>query len=278
MTGSLHWLDAQGVEVAIRTWGQPSAPLVVAWHGFARTSIDFATLAESLSQRYFVVAPDTPGRGLSQWLPAQRYGFDTYCTLAEVILDTYGKNRPTHWIGTSMGGIIGLLLAERHPSVLQRLVLNDIGPEVPQAALDRIRSYTGVLPEFQTLQEAEAYFREVYTPFGPLTDTEWARLVSHSLRRTDGGLWTPHYDPAINRQFGTPPRDSALAWERFAEIPTPILVIRGETSDLLTPEITARMCQVGTDVHHYTVPGAGHAPYLNRPQDAHAILRFFGSS
>lgn len=250
---------------------------MIAWHGFARNSIDFTTVAETLSQSYFVIAPDTPGRGLSGWLPADQYGFERYCVLAEELLETYTDGFPVHWIGTSMGGIIGLLLAERYPSAIHRLVLNDIGPEVPQTALDRIRSYTGVLPTFQTLADAEAYFRNVYRSFGRLTETEWKRLTLHSVRHTDEGLWTPHYDPAINQQFGVPPRDSGLAWERFAAIPSPILVIRGESSDVLTPEIMRRMCEVGADVRSYEVPDAGHAPYLNTPHDAETILAFFGA-
>jgi pimeloyl-ACP methyl ester carboxylesterase len=265
------------MECAVRTWGHSGLKPLIAWHGFARNSLDFNTLAESLCATYFVIAPDTPGRGLSAWLSPELYRFETYTDLAQLMIEHFAAPKPVDWIGTSMGGIIGMLVAEQRPELIRSLVLNDIGPEVPQSAIDRIASYTGILPIFPSLQEAEAHFRAVYVPFGTLTDNEWAQLTLSSVRRTADGLWTPHYDPNINKHFGVLPRDSALAWARFEAMSCPTLVIRGETSDLLTDAIAERMRLSRNNVQRVDFKNAGHAPYLNTTSQIRAIKQFLAS-
>lgn len=273
MTPRIHQLDVNGIEIAVRSWGNPSAPTVVAWHGFARTGLDFATLADVLANDFFVVAPDTPGRGLSAWLPPGDYRFETYTEIARELIAKFSDGT-VNWVGTSMGGIIGMLLAESEPDCIGRLVLNDIGPEVPQAALDRIASYTGILPIFPALSDALDHFQRVYAPFGPLSDQEWDAFLTSSLRRTDNGVWTPHYDPTINQHFGEPPRDADHAWERFAEIPCPILLLRGACSDILTDAIASQMTVTGKNVQRIDFPDIGHAPFLNTSRQIEPIRKF----
>lgn len=239
--------------------------------------MDFNTLASTLGATCYVIAPDTPGRGLSAWLAPELYCFDTYTELAELIIDHFAQARPVDWIGTSMGGIIGMLVAEQRPALIRSLVLNDIGPEVPQSALDRIASYTGILPIFTSLQDAEAHFRAVYVPFGALTDQEWLQLTTSSIRRTPDGYWTPHYDPNINQHFGIPPRESSLAWARFEALTCRTLVIRGELSDLLTDAIAERMTLSRNQVQRVDFQGTGHAPYLNTPSQIGVIDRFLAA-
>lgn len=255
--------------------GRSDLDPVICWHGFARTGTDFYALAQALSDRFFVICPDTPGRGLSQWLEPANYQFATYQRLALALMDRVSKGRPVAWVGTSMGGALGMMLAA-HPLArgrIQRLVLNDIGPEVPLDAIERIRSYTGAIPVFSSYSEARAHFETVYSPFGELSETEWQRLLLFSLRRrSDGGL-TVHYDPAILSHFGEP-QNPTLAWTLFRSIGAPMLVIQGTDSDILTDRIATRMVEVGRNVQLVRVPNVGHAPFLNTTAQIAAISSF----
>ncbi|MEI2735641.1 MAG: alpha/beta hydrolase [Rhodoblastus sp.] len=184
-------------EIHYMEWGAAGKPKLVLWHGLARTGRDFDDLAEALCERWRIVAPDTIGRGLSQWSPKPReeYCLDFYAKLATAFVDAIGW-QDFDWVGTSMGGAIALRagagpLAGR----IKRLVLNDIGPELNPQAIERIRSYAGKPPRFERVSELEAYFRQVYLPYGYLTDAQWRRLTETSTRRLPDGGVTTHYDP-----------------------------------------------------------------------------------
>lgn len=259
----------------MRVFGDPEAPPVVCWHGFARTGTDFCALASTLSSDFFCICPDTPGRGKSSWLPADRYGFNTYHAIAQDLIAEFARGRKVHWVGTSMGGVIGMMLAA-HPKtrhLIDRLVLNDIGPEVPLEAIERIREYTSEPQAFASYAEAEAYLRTIYAPFGTLSEAEWQILLLHSLRRDSAGRLVQHYDPAILERFGEP-QNRSLAWTMFASITAPMLVIRGTDSDILTADIADRMVQSALRVERLDVPGVGHAPFLNSAEQIHEIQHF----
>lgn len=268
-------------EIHVTEWGDPANPAVVMWHGLARTGRDFDELAQALSDRFFVLCPDTIGRGLSSWSadPEREYALEYYSGIAADLLDRYGLDR-VGWIGTSMGGLIGMRmasgpLAER----LHWLVINDIGPELPQPAIDRILAYAGSAPEFATLTEAEHWLRRAYTPFGPAPDAFWQRMARTSVRRRGSGSFTLHYDPRITVQFTASPNE-LTSWNRFARIALPLHLIAGATSDLLTPEIIARMQAHQPDMGVSLFDGIGHAPSLSRPEDAQRlseILRGLGA-
>ncbi|WP_237708096.1 alpha/beta fold hydrolase [Oceanicola sp. S124] len=182
------------------------------------------------------------------------------------MLDRYGIDK-TAWLGTSMGGLIGMRMASGPLAArLSALVINDIGPEIPQEAIDRILSYAGTSPEFRTVTEAEVWFRSAYLPFGPAADRFWRRMARSSVRRRDNGMFTLHYDPRITIQF-TASAEELTTWDRWERISLPVHVIRGAQSDLLTAEIAERMRQSGPRPQVTEMADCGHAPSLSRPED-----------
>ena len=274
-----RYLTCEGREIHFMEWGAQHTDTVIAWHGLARTGRDMDELAEHLSSRYRVICPDTIGRGLSQWSPQpeQEYNLAFYSRLAVALVDQLGLQR-FHWVGTSMGGAIGLVCAAGPlKGRITRLVLNDIGPKLADAAIQRIRSYAGSPPAFDTVSELEAYFRTVYKPYGWLSDAQWRRLTETSTRRLPDGRVTPHYDPAMVLQFVHHPTDYER-WDDYERIDVPVLCLRGETSDLLLADTADAMRERGPRALVVTVSGCGHAPALNVPDQLDLVTRFLAGS
>jgi pimeloyl-ACP methyl ester carboxylesterase len=272
-----NYLVCEGREIHYMEWGGERADdeTVVAWHGLARTGRDMDHLAVHLASRYRVICPDMIGRGLSQWSPQpeREYCLDFYGRIALSLADQLELER-FHWIGTSMGGALGLRLAGgalRHR--IRSLVLNDMGPKIADAAVERIRSYAGKPPQFDRLTELEQYFRTVYKPYGWLSDEQWRHLAETSARRTPEGRITPHYDPNMVLQFVHHPRDYDQ-WEAYDAIVAPTLCLRGENSDLLLPEVAEEMRRRGPRATLVTIPNCGHAPALNVPDQLNLVERF----
>ncbi|MFN3862119.1 MAG: alpha/beta fold hydrolase, partial [Roseateles sp.] len=262
-----HYLNCLGREIHFTEWGDANAPTVIAWHGLARSSRDFDDFAAALSSRWHVICPDTLGRGLSQWAvdPAREYCLAFYVEQAEALLDQLGLTK-VHWVGTSMGGAIGTLAAAtRLRGRIRRLVLNDNGPELATQALARIQAYAGQPPSFTTVSELETYFRDIYASFGQLSDPQWRALTEHSLRRLPDGRVTTHYDPALVQQFTHHP-DDYLLWHAWDQLDLPVLCLRGEASTLLTAETAQAMRERGPRAAVALIPGCGHAPALNTPE------------
>ena len=254
-------------EIHFMEWGDSAKPKLVMWHGLARTGRDFDDLASPLSKDWHIVAPDTIGRGLSQWSPKPEieYSQTFYAELATAFVDALGW-REFDWVGTSMGGAIAITAgAGPLNGRIKKLVLNDIGPEINPAAVERIRSYAGKPPRFERVSELEAYFRQVYTPYGWLSDKQWRRLTESSTRRLPDGGVTPHYDPNMVMQFTHHPQDYGQ-WEQWRKLTCDILCLRGETSDLLLPDAAARMPRENPRCRVVEVKGCGHAPALNVPE------------
>jgi len=279
MTATLEprsiYLDAAGLEVHATAWGATDAPGLVMWHGLARSGRDFDCIARSLADRYHVVCPDTIGRGLSAWSPdpARDYCFANYMRIARSLADQLGFDRLT-WLGTSMGGTLGMRLAAGPlEGRIDRLIVNDIGPTLPTAAVDRIKSYVGSPPEFDTLTALEAYFREIYVPFGPHTDAQWRHMAETSFRRLPSGKVTTHYDPAIVRQFFDNANDYEI-WDAFDALDVPLLLLHGADSDLLLPEIIAEMQQRQPAMQVAHIDACGHAPALNTPDQIEIVRNF----
>lgn len=274
-----RYLVCEGREIHFMEWGAGHAETVIAWHGLARTGRDMDTIAAHLAQRWRVICPDTLGRGLSQWSPqpALEYCNAFYEKLAVALVDQLGIAQ-MHWLGTSMGGAIGLRAAAGAlRGRIRRLVMNDMGPQIADAAVARIRSYAGKPPAFATVGELEAYFRTVYAPYGWLSDAQWRQLTETSTRRLPDGRVTPHYDPAMVMQFEHHPNDN-LQWEAWDSLRLPVLCLRGETSDLLLPETAEAMRSRGPQAVVVTVPGCGHAPALNTPEQLTLIERFLAGA
>jgi pimeloyl-ACP methyl ester carboxylesterase len=251
-------------------WGDRAAPPVVCVHGLTRQGRDFDVLARALAPRFFVICPDLPGRGGSDWLPEM--GFYTAVSYVQALSHVLAwVGRPVGWVGTSLGGICGMLLAAAPGAPITRLVLNDIGPFIPRAALQRIAAYTADIPAFRTLADVEAYLRRIHAPFGRLSDGDWAAMAAHSSRTLPDGSLALHYDPAITALLReSDPRDVDM-WAAWAAIRAPVLTLRGESSDLLLPETFARM--EGKSATH-TVADAGHAPALMDAATIGVIGRF----
>jgi len=271
-----RYLRCAGRELHFMEWGSPGQPVLVAWHGLARTGRDMDDVAAHLAARgWRVLCPDTVGRGLSEWssAPDDEYCLDFYVRQARELLDALDVDRCA-WLGTSMGGAIGLVAAATAlRGRIERLLLNDVGPSVAPAAIARIRSYAGAPAAFATVSELEQYFRSIYKPYGWLSDAQWRRLTETSTRRLPDGRVTPHYDPAMVRQFVTRPDD----YERWAEwdaLDIPVLCLRGVDSDLLLRETTEQMRQRGPRAVVVEIEGCGHAPALNVPAQWALVERF----
>ena len=288
MTFTSRYLTCAGRELHFTEWGAGHADTVIAWHGLARTGRDMDELAGHLSQRgYRVICPDTLGRGLSQWSPdpASEYCLAFYARLARELLDQLGLQR-AHWVGTSMGGAIGTVCAAglAEPALkcrIQSLVLNDNAPQLAQPAIERIKAYAGNPPAFATVLELETFFRQVYKPYGWLSNAQWRRLTETSTRRLPDGRVTPHYDPAMVRQFIDHP-DDYLLWDHYDALDIPVLCLRGAESDLVLPETTAEMLRRGPGLRGQArvveVPGCGHAPALNVPEQLNLISSFIAAA
>ncbi len=288
MTFTSRYLTCAGRELHFTEWGAGHADTVIAWHGLARTGRDMDELADHLSrQGWRVICPDTLGRGLSQWSPdpASEYCLAFYARMACALLDGLGIQR-AHWVGTSMGGAIGTVCAAglAEPSLKGRilsLVLNDNAPQLAQPAIERIKAYAGNPPAFATVLELESFFRQVYKPYGWLSDAQWRRLTETSTRRLPDGRVTPHYDPAMVRQFIDHP-DDYLIWEHYDALEMPVLCLRGAESDLVLPDATAEMLVRGPGLRGQArvveVPGCGHAPALNVPEQLELVSNFLATS
>jgi pimeloyl-ACP methyl ester carboxylesterase len=272
---SSHYATLLGREVHYMQWGDPEAPVLLAAHGLARTGRDMDELASWFCDRYRVICPDTIGRGLSQWspVPDEEYCLDFYARHVTALLDALGVDRLA-WVGTSMGGGIGMVAAARPlRGRITHLVLNDMAPEVAATAVARIRAYAGNPASFATVMELEQYFRTVYKPYGWLSDQAWRRLTESSARRLPDGRITPHYDPRIVRQFHREP-DDYLIWDEYDSLSLPVLCLRGEDSDLVLRETTEQMKSRGPRAQVVEISGCGHAPALNTPGQLGIIDRF----
>ncbi|MDR2991962.1 MAG: alpha/beta hydrolase [Burkholderiaceae bacterium] len=290
-----HITVAQNRRLAWWQWGTPDAPhLVVCMHGLTRQGRDFDVIAAALVARaqaqgraIRVVCPDVAGRGQSDPLPdPQAYLPLTYVADMLPVLADLQRRAPIaalDWIGTSMGGIMGMLLAgspqDALPAPVRRLVLNDVGPELEWAALQRIGTYIGRVPVWATVEEAAAALRVINAGFGPHSDAAWLELSRHCLRAMPDGRWQLSYDPAIAQVFSsvTPEANAkatAALWQFYDRITAQVLLIRGGDSDLLTPVTAQAMAARGPRAKVIEFAGVGHAPTLIAPDQQRAVLDF----
>jgi len=274
--------------IAYTEWGDPSGPhVVVCVHGLARNSRDFDFLADELTPECRVMCMDVAGRGESDWLENKNeYTFATYQRDAAAMLARTGATA-VDWVGTSMGGLIGMFLAARPNSPIRRLVLNDVGALVPWAALFRMKGYITRGRRFSDLGEVEAYLRQVCAPFGPLSDEQWKHLARHGARREDGAGSSPYvlrYDPAIGEglhghidpEFPMGPdllRGIDL-WNVWSRVACATLVLRGGDSEVLLKSTLEEMQRRKPDLRVVEFPGVGHAPALMNEEQIGVVKRF----
>ncbi|HEY5799547.1 MAG TPA: alpha/beta hydrolase, partial [Burkholderiaceae bacterium] len=252
-------------------------------HGVTRVSDDFDALAREMAPHFRVICPDVVGRGRSgKLLNPMLYGVPQYVsdmvTLIARVTDKQ-ERASVSWVGTSMGGLIGMGLSALPDSPVAKLVLNDIGPSLNLDALLRIGDYIGEDVRFASFEEAVAYIRAISAPFGPHSDEQWKKLANDVLRQDDGGQWKRHYDLNLAAPFkaitaDTVKRDEALLWGAYDAIRCPTLLIRGELSDLVSRETAQAMTQRGPKAQLAEIAGVGHAPTLMQP-DQIAIVKQF---
>ena len=255
-------------------WGAKDNPeVVVCVHGLTRNGRDFDPLARALAGDFRVVCPDIAGRGRSDWLVVKEdYGYATYCADMAALLAHLAVDR-VRWVGTSMGGLIGMMLAAQPGTPIERLVANDIGPLVPKAAIARLRSYVGNDPRFATLAEFERFVREIYAPFGDIGEQGWRLLTTSSAREVDGE-WALAYDPGIAVSLRAAPLEDVELWPLWDALRCPVLVLHGMDSDILLTTTCEQMVARHADTRVLHFPGIGHAPLLMSADQIDPIREF----
>jgi pimeloyl-ACP methyl ester carboxylesterase len=269
-------------DMAYMEWGDPKSPnVVVCVHGLTRCSRDFDFVAQALAtSEYRVVCPDVVGRGHSDWLPNKSlYGVAQYAADMITLLARLDVER-VDWIGTSMGGLIGMVLAAYARTPIHRLLLVDVGPVVTATSIARISEFVGRGPRFESIEQAEAYIRTVAAPFGALSDAQWRHLTEHSVRQAADGKFDLHYDPGIAEPFRAAMgegKDHEL-WPVYDQIRCRTRVLRGESSDVLTRDTAQAMTTRGPRAELVEIPGVGHAPMLMDDSQVAHVRDFLRSS
>ncbi|MEO8302625.1 MAG: alpha/beta hydrolase [Betaproteobacteria bacterium] len=264
-------------DVVYFEWGDPgNSRVVVCVHGVGRNARDFDVFAEALSPTHRVLAVDVPGRGESDWLADPNdYVFPTYLTTLTALIARSGADA-VDWVGTSMGGLLGLIVAAQPKSPVRRLVVNDVGPVIEPAALERIRGYFGLDPIFATFAEIEQYIRTVSAPFGRLTDAQWEHVTRTNVRQRPDGHWGLAYDPGIAAAFRASAAPADL-WGLWDAIRIPTLVLRGAQSDLLSLATATEMSSRGPRPAVVEFADVGHAPMLLSADQIDPVIRFLRS-
>jgi len=269
-----------GARMAYWEWGEPDNPRVlVCVHGLARQGRDFDTLARDLRDSYRVICPDVVGRGRSGWL-ADPMGYVIPAYAGDMLALIGGLQATTvDWVGTSMGGLIGLGVASIEPSPIRRLVLNDVGPTIDPAGLLRIGTYLGMPVRWGSLDEAADALWQISVGFGPHTREQWLALTRPQLKEDGQGGFIPHYDPAIALPFRAITPEMAAAgeaalWQAWDRLRCPTLLLRGAQSDVLSRATALAMCRRGPQAQLHEFEGVGHAPMLVQP-DQRAVVREF---
>lgn len=273
-------LDAQGLHrMAYWEWGDPAnSRVLVCVHGLSRQGRDFDTLAQAMQGEYRVVCPDVVGRGRSDWL-TDPSGYQIPAYAADMVTLLARLNAEVvHWAGTSMGGLIGLVVAALKQSPVSRLVLNDVGPALEHEALVRIGTYLGQPVRWKTVEEAADALWAVSQGFGPHTREQWLALTRPMLK-ADGDGFVPHYDLRIAAAFHAITPEIAKAgeaqvWSMYDSLRCPVLLLRGADSDLLSPATAQAMTERGPKAEMREFAGVGHAPMLNSPDQVAAVREF----
>ncbi|HUL41923.1 MAG TPA: alpha/beta hydrolase [Burkholderiales bacterium] len=278
--------------IAYTESGSPDNPhAVVCVHGLTRNSRDFDFLAMALANDCHVVCPDVAGRGKSDWLAhSEDYSYPVYLSDMAALIARIGPGtrvsrfiarllrRPSvryvDWVGTSMGGLIGMMLAAQPKSPIRRLVMNDVGWLVPANALNILSDYVGKDPRYASIEQFEADFRKVYSTFGPLTEAQWRHLITHTVRRFDDGSYGFKYDPKIGEPFKRKFFQDLDLWNIWSNVRCPVLILRGAQSDFLLKETAAKMCERKAHTELVEFSGIGHAPML-MSEDQIKIVRDF---
>ena len=261
--------------VAYTEWGKADNPRVLMCvHGLTRNGRDFDVLAEAMQDQYRVICPDIVGRGQSDWLShSSDYSYPQYVADMNALIARANASE-LHWVGTSMGGLIGMMLAAQPNTPIRRMVMNDVGPFIPKASLERLAQYVGRAPAMESVADVEQYLRVVMAPFGKLTDAQWHHMAQHSAKQLGDGKFALHYDPAIADVFKSAAVQDINLWMFWQAVVCPVLVIRGAQSDLLLADTLTQMKAGRSNVTSFEVPDTGHAPALMDDAQISSVREF----
>jgi len=269
------FITANGLRLHYLDFGNPAAPALILIHGLSGNAHNFDGLAPHLADRYHVLAVDVRGRGDSEWGPAADYNLVTYVADLDAFITKLGLGRVS-LIGTSMGGMIAMIFAGGYPDRVERLVLNDIGPEADPAGLKRITDYFTEAPtEFATMAQVAGYYRANYPFLRDAPEGDLLEFVQWAVKPAPAGGLVWKIDPAVRNipRTGSAARPIDM-WVPYARISAPLLVVRGAESDILAAATADRMRMVLPGTLVAEIPGVGHAPTLNEPAAVAAITRF----
>lgn len=260
-------LKREDRHLAYTEWGNADNPnMLICVHGLSRNSRDFDYLANSLASDFHVICPDIVGRGRSSWL-SNPLGYDIphYIIDIQILLKKF-QPKKLSWIGTSMGGLIGMGLAAANPILIHKMVLNDIGPFVDHTALIEVAKYIGHCPRFSSLEEAEKYCRQTYQSFGIVHDDDWRYFTKHSFTTDEEGYFIRAFDPAVGKHFTESIKNNEKQdidlWAIWKQITCPTFCIHGTFSTILTQETLTKMKESGPPITILEIPNTGHAPAL----------------
>lgn len=263
-------------KISYTDWGSKHKKFVICVHGLTRNGRDFDFVAERLSQHFRVICPDMPGRGKSEWLPNYEWYNNEVQVADTLALAKHLGAEKFHWVGTSMGGLMGMIIAALHPHLIKKMVINDIGAFISADGMRRIKGYVKDEVLFENREHAEARFREIFAPFHIETETQWQHMFLHGLRQTAEGKFSFNHDPAMGKAFaGERDFDLWRLWEagKVAEI----LLLRGEKSDILPRDVAERMCEKA-GVEFVEFPRFGHVPPLMNEHQIDVVEGFLTSS
>jgi len=271
------FVEANGIRHHLIARGHPGSPVVLMIHGLAGQAHMFDAIANRLAAKYHVYCLDVRGRGESAWGPPAEYSIDTYVADLEAVRDALGLQRIS-LVGTSMGGAIAMQYAPKHPERVAKVVLNDIGPEIDPEGRQRIVSYVGSAPEmFADMKAVVRYYKDHYAPMVEhMPEDQLAELARYNVRKSDTGVFVWKMDSAIRTAEAIP--TATGPWEAFKAISSPVLILRGAKSDVLSSSIANRMVEVLPGAKLVEVPGVGHAPVLTEPEAARALEEFLGGA
>jgi pimeloyl-ACP methyl ester carboxylesterase len=262
--------------MAVHEWGDEKNPrVVICVHGLSRNGRDFDVLADALSRDCRVLCPDVPGRGESDWLAsAEQYVIPVYAQFMSAMLTEFGIQH-YDWVGTSMGGLIGMVMAATPGSAMRKFVVNDVGPVIERVALDRIGNYVGRNPIYPSYEALFAAAQPFLSTFGPLTEEDQHHMVGTSVQRRTDGQWEYKMDPKIGDAFrATLAAPEIDLWPLWAAVKQPALILRGAQSDLLSVATLEKMISTHPNAHSVTLANTGHAPALMDTPTVTAIAKF----
>lgn len=263
--------------LAYTEWGdERNQEVLICSHGLTLNGRYFDWFAKAAQDQYRVICPDTVGRGNSDWIDPSLYWFEQYTADAVALLSRL-EAPSVNWIGTSNGGLTGIALAAMESQPIKRLVLNDIGPFVPNEIIKAIADYIGKDERFDTHEEVEAQLRKLYPAFGELTKEQWGYLARVGSQMTSDGNMRLAYDPGVRQNYRSATDDLNI-WDAWEKIDIPILILRGSESILLTQPILAEMLERNPNAQSHVFEGIGHAPPLMASDQINVVLDFLASN